>query len=847
MKYRRFLAIFLASLLVLSATLCSCSEDGDGDGVSDGVEWTDEGNVITQRVDAVEECNITKTPTVRADDLFVGRRLSEIALDGGEADREGVFVWKNDALTLRESGEYEIAFVPDDENVKIAYCKVSLVAKQLTVTVSCGENGEASLDGETPVDYGESIEVLFRASIGYAVSSLTVDGKTVEASASYTFEKITESHTICAEFAESELEIEVRCIEGSEGCFTQSGTTLTFSGISADSIYSISGEMIGNIVIDVGESYRFELEMTGLTLWSETDSPIKILSGDKVTLTAKKDSANILNDLREAVDENDENSHSGAIYAECDLEIGGKGSLEVLSENNNGIHTKDDLEIKNLTLGVSCEDNALKGNDSVCVKSGKIVLVSRTGDGIKTSNTDVSQKGNQRGVVELLGGEIEIYAATDGIDAAHDVIINESEGTLKLDIFTDKYSEHSEDVTVNEESGDSYYIRFTSDKYNYSFKWYNSESDYKWVNASYHSSVMGGRSTYYYYTIPIESGYGAFEFYMYSSDMEMGQDKEYLVSSDLITKNTAFDTFALSQRGGSLSYNWTNYSSSPSSPGGMGGPGGPGGMGGGNSEKSEYSTKGIKAGNAILIDGGEINIEAYDDAIHANADTVLENGQSPTGNISISGGRLTVSSNDDGIHADGELAISGGTIRINKSYEGLEGAYVLISGGNVSVQSTDDGINSPSNAQTGVRISGGRLYIHAGGDGIDTNSRASYSGIIFEGGQTVVISTSGGNSAIDTEQGYSFKGGEVLAIMPSGGMSNEATHCQSFSSVGTSARISIRDGESLEVRVGGETTVSVGLDGSMQAMAIYLGSKSASFASVESVTGTPDTNGVCWY
>ena len=49
-------------------------------------------------------------------------------------------------------------------------------------------------------------------------------------------------------------------------------------------------------------------------------------------------------------------------------------------------------------------------------------------------------------------------------------------------------------------------------------------------------------------------------------------------------------------------------------------------------------------------------------------------------------------------------------------------------------------------------MSGGLLYVYAGGDGIDPNSKTSYGGIAFSGGKTMGISTSGGNSAIDSEK-----------------------------------------------------------------------------------------------
>lgn len=40
-----------------------------------------------------------------------------------------------------------------------------------------------------------------------------------------------------------------------------------------------------------------------------------------------------------------------------------------------------------------------------------------------------------------------------------------------------------------------------------------------------------------------------------------------------------------------------------------------------------------------------------------------------------------ITAEDDGMHADGTLSISGGTIDIEKSYEGLEGLEIDISGG----------------------------------------------------------------------------------------------------------------------------------------------------------------------
>ena len=148
-------------------------------------------------------------------------------------------------------------------------------------------------------------------------------------------------------------DIVVTCLSGTPNTYQLEGNTLTFTAISENSVYSLSGKFSGNIVIDTGDSYKFDLELHGLSLVSTSTNPITVKTGDKVTIKAKKDTKNYIYDNRPAVDSTDENLYSGAIHSEVDLEISGKGELTLISEKNNGIHTKDDLEIKNLTLYIA--------------------------------------------------------------------------------------------------------------------------------------------------------------------------------------------------------------------------------------------------------------------------------------------------------------------------------------------------------------------------------------------------------------------------------------------------------------------------------------------------------------
>ena len=692
--------------------------------------------------------------------------------------------------------------------------------------------------------------------------SIVTDAETTKLGEEYDSfgERLEELNLYEGYFEEDAADITVECVSGTNSCYKLDGNTLTFTSINEDSVYSITGKLKGNIVIDVGDNYRFDLELTGVSLVSDSINPITVLSGDEVSITAKNETSNYIYDNREAVGEADESLYSGAIYSVVDLEICGKGKLTVVSENNNGIHTKDDLQVKNLDLTVSCVDNALKGNDSIELENANATLISTSGDGIKTSNSNISEKGNQRGTVTVSGGNYSIYAACDGIDAAYNVVVEGEE--TDLNIFTDKYSNYSTEVTVADDEFN--YIRFTTDVYKYSVKYYNSEDDYCFVNAEYHSTVSGGRNSYYYYQFPKMNEYSKMQFFIYYEEMTLSQEEEYLAASDYLSTNEEYDTLALESYGNRLVYNWTSYTTNIQDnamgdfggpggmggrPGGMGGPGGiggPGGMNDGNADKGEYSTKGIKAANEIYIYSGKIYIKSYDDAIHANGDTDLENGESPMGNISIDGGAITVFSNDDGVHADGLLNISDGVVNAINSYEGLEGSTVKISGGRVAVISSDDGVNATTTVGEAVEISGGSVYINCNGDGIDSNSRTSYSGIVFSGGNTVVISSSGGNSAIDTEQGYQYEGGSVIAIMPSNAMINEATHCLDFSECSTSGTVNFSEGEYLTVNIGGKNVATIKSPSLFAAAVIYLGSDSASFKMVNTVSVDLDDNGV-WF
>lgn len=184
-------------------------------------------------------------------------------------------------------------------------------------------------------------------------------------------------------------------------------------------------------------------------------------------------------------------------------------------------------------------------------------------------------------------------------------------------------------------------------------------------------------------------------------------------------------------------------------------------------EAADISAKGIKSDSSIVISGGTVTIDSADDGIHLNGTTGNEA-------VLIKDGNITIKSGDDGIHSDYYLTVSGGTINVGQSYEGLEGAVVDLAGGKGTIISSDDGINAANGDLTSyafdLRISGGEWYINAGGDGLDSNGDINISG-----GYTEVFGSSQGDNAAldygDFNASFNVTGGTVVGI----GMSNMAT------------------------------------------------------------------------
>jgi hypothetical protein len=190
----------------------------------------------------------------------------------------------------------------------------------------------------------------------------------------------------------------------------------------------------------------------------------------------------------------------------------------------------------------------------------------------------------------------------------------------------------------------------------------------------------------------------------------------------------------------------------------------------------------------MTISGGTFHLDCLDDALHCGGILTIEEGTD-----------LTIATGDDGIHADDTLSISGGTINITKSYEGLEAVFIEISGGETSLVASDDGLNAAggSSADTDfgfmgfgdegtaetleeasyyIYMTGGTLNVDAAGDGLDSN------GALFVTGGTIHVSgpEDSMNGALDYTTTGQITGGTLIACGASGMAQNfdtSSTQC----------------------------------------------------------------------
>ena len=454
-------------------------------------------------------------------------------------------------------------------------------------------------------------------------NSGTGNSTSTTVTSSITAEDTNVTHADDADNYKTEITGAFTITSGDGTSVTQNGSVYT---ITQAGEYTVSGLLSeGQIVVDAADDAEVTITLNGTSITCSTGSPIYIKNADNVKIKSEENTYNCVVDAREeASDDASDDAGNAAIYATCDLKFVGKGALSVTGNYNNGIQSKDDLSIKNVTIKVTAVNNAIKGNDAVDIESGEIIAISKKGDGIKTSNSSLSSKGKQKGIVTISGGNIDVYAACDGIDAAYGVDVS---GNGNLNIYTDTYSEYSEDVTdsstTNTSSSNSGNSSSNSSG-NSTKKSYST----KGIKADSEITISGA-------TINISSTDDGIHANSYSGVLETGEDGKGVitVSGGSITISTGDDGIHADKEL-DVTDGYINVVT---------------------------SYEGLEA-MMLNISGGKVYVYATDDGLNA-----CTGDGSTTPLINITGGYVdvtTASGDTDGIDSNGNYTQSGGMVHV---------------------------------------------------------------------------------------------------------------------------------------------------------------------------------------
>lgn len=270
----------------------------------------------------------------------------------------------------------------------------------------------------------------------------TEESNTSESSSSESTSTVSTS-TLSFDFTQEDLRTDVYDAEtitlnGSSA--TSDGNNASISGgvitITTAGDYVITGTLSdGQLIVNaaVGEEVHIVLDNASIT--NTTGSAVLITGGDKVIITLKEGTSNVIKDASTYVQAEEE--PNAAIFSSSDLTFNGTGELIIDANYNHAIYSKDDLRLIDVNMTITAENDAIKGKDVVWAQ-GVTLNITANGDGIVATNTETTEVGN----VLISDSDITIKAGLDGIQAEN-----------ILDIVSGTYNITSGTLMSAEESG----------------------------------------------------------------------------------------------------------------------------------------------------------------------------------------------------------------------------------------------------------------------------------------------------------------------------------------------------------------------------------------------------------
>lgn len=260
--------------------------------------------------------------------------------------------------------------------------------------------------------------------------------------------------------------------------------------IDTEGVYVLSGDVNNvTVIVEADEAAKVQIVLDGVSITNANAPAIYVKLADKVFVTST-DSNNYM-EVSGTYEADGDTNLDAVIFSKEDLVLNGTGTVEIVSAEGNGITSKDDLKVTGGSYTITSSGDGLESNDSICIYDGDITIdsdkdaihsendedlslgyiyiyngtlnITAGDDAIRGNsivqidggaiNIDTCTEGIEGTYIQINGGEIDLYAVDDGINATsksdYDVVIEVNGGTINV-------SMGSGDTDAFDSNGDIY-------------------------------------------------------------------------------------------------------------------------------------------------------------------------------------------------------------------------------------------------------------------------------------------------------------------------------------------------------------------------------------------------------
>lgn len=396
--------------------------------------------------------------------------------------------------------------------------------------------------------------------------------------------------------------------------------TYTLSGTSTDGEFYTSG------------SYKATIELNGLTLTNATPvysgAAIHVQNSKRIKVKVVTGTTNTLTDAASG-------SQKGCLYIKGHAEFAQGGTLNIVGNVKHGIKTGEYMSLKNATINItSAVGDGINCEQYFLMESGTLTISGTSDDGIQCDieDTDTGTTGEttdhedeDSGNIYISGGTINITCtatAAKGIKAEGDVKVSDGTITISTSGAGEWDSDDAETKAACGLSSDGN-ITISGGTLNLTA----TGSGGKGMKCDGVLTVSDG-------TITVVTSGGLY----YNNDTT--ENTNYTGNTDNVS--SSYYSAPKGIKAGLKTESGSSYTYS----GGIA-------ISGGtiNITTSGTNGEGLESKNYLNITGGQVVVNAYDDAINAAQDITISDGYV-----------FAKSSNNDGIDANGNCYISGGVV-----------------------------------------------------------------------------------------------------------------------------------------------------------------------------------------